>query len=355
MIAQDHLQVYTLTLTTQGPLHIGNGLKTPRKEYIFNSRKETVSFLNEQAFFDLLIAHGLVELYEGFCLRRGGDLYRFLLDDCGLTWAQVAPAIRYQVSADNALDAEHALKDICRFMRDARGSAYVPGSSVKGALRTALLYQRIAQDQTQDRQPARSGIPEEQYFHTLHLNDRRPEDAVNSLMRGVQISDSEPVSDQTMMLALKLDGFIGGGTKPLPVCRECVAPGTTIRFRLTLDQSILRESITAQSILEAISAFAAYNAQVIESRFARPAGFSAPAGDGILYMGGGAGFFGKSLIYPYLGETRGLDWTAAYLTGAFKNHHHDKDRSLGISPRTLKYAKYRQRLYAVGACRVEIA
>lgn len=355
MIAQDHLQVYTLTLTTQGPLHIGSGQKTPRKEYIFNPRKETVAFLNEQVFFDLLIQHGLVDLFESFCLRKGGDLYGFLAKECGLTWAQIAPAVCYQVSASDALDAEHSLKDICRFMRDAQGRAYVPGSSVKGALRTALLYQRIAQEDNRGRQLVKTGLPEERYLHTLGLNGRRLEDAVNSLLRGVQVSDSEPISDQAMILSLKRDGFIDGGTHAVPVCRECVAPGRAIRFRLTLDQSILKECITAESILEAVSALTAYNARAIESHFSRPAGFSAPMGEGLLYLGGGAGFFGKSLVYPYLGEERGLDWTVAYLSRVFIDHHHEGDRALGVSPRTLKYGKYRQRLYAVGACRVEIA
>ena len=355
MIAQDHLQVYTLTLTTQGPLHIGSGQKIPRKEYVFNTRKETVAFLNEQAFFQLLIEHNLVDLFESFCLRKGGDLYGFLAKECGLTWAQIAPAVRYQVSASDALDAEHSLKDIYRFMRDAQGRAYVPGSSVKGALRTALLYQRIAQEDNRGRQLVKTGLPEERYFHTLGLIGRRPEDAVNSLLRGVQVSDSEPISDQAMILSLKLDGFIDGGTHAVPVCRECVAPGRAVRFRLTLDQSILKGRITAESIMEAVSALAAYNVRVIESRFSRPAGFSAPTGEGFLYLGGGAGFFGKSLVYPYLGEERALDWTVAYLSRAFRNHHHERDRVLGVSPRTLKYGKYRQRLYAVGACKVEIA
>ena len=76
MIVQDHLQVYTLTLTTRGPLHIGSGQITPRKEYILNSRKGTVSFLKEQAFFDLLIRNGLVELFESFCMRRADMIKR---------------------------------------------------------------------------------------------------------------------------------------------------------------------------------------------------------------------------------------------------------------------------------------
>lgn len=51
MIEKDHLQAYKLTLTTQGLLYVGNGKKLSRKEYIFDERKKTVAFLNEQAFF----------------------------------------------------------------------------------------------------------------------------------------------------------------------------------------------------------------------------------------------------------------------------------------------------------------
>lgn len=129
MIVQDHLQVYTLTLTTRGPLHIGSGQITPRKEYILNSRKGTVSFLKEQAFFDLLIRNGLVELFESFCMRRGGDLYAFLYRECGLDEAQIAPAVHYQISTGEALDAEHTLKDIHRFMRDARAMPIFPAAA----------------------------------------------------------------------------------------------------------------------------------------------------------------------------------------------------------------------------------
>ena len=109
MIEQDYLRVYTLTLTTRGPLHIGSGQKTPRKEYILNLEKGIVSFLKEQAFFDLLIQNRLVELFEGFCMRRGGDLYSFLYSECGLDDEHIAPAICYQVRSCGILDARHSL------------------------------------------------------------------------------------------------------------------------------------------------------------------------------------------------------------------------------------------------------
>lgn len=84
-----------MTLTTQGLLYVGSGKKLPRKEYVFNNRKQTVAFLNEQAFFDLLIQNDLVELFEGYCMRPGGDLYTFLYKECGLERRAGQAAILY--------------------------------------------------------------------------------------------------------------------------------------------------------------------------------------------------------------------------------------------------------------------
>ena len=355
MIERDHLQAYELTLTTQGLLYVGSGKKLPRKEYVFNNRKQTVAFLNEQAFFDLLIQNELVELFEGYCMRQGGDLYTFLYKECGLNAAQVKPAILYEVDASNAMDTEHTLKDIDCFMRDAKQRAYIPGSSVKGAIRTALLFNAIQKERTRhDLIDDRRGIPEADYFHTLNLNPKKRDDAVNSIMRGIQISDSLPIDDRNMMLTLKTDSAVNGQTHAINLCRECVAPGTRIRFALTLDQSILKGKWMADSILEAIAAFADYQNQTYATRFTQPRESVQPAGRNLLMLGGGVGFFSKSLAYPYLGEEKGLQWTSRRLSLAFRNHHHERDVELGISPRTLKYGRYRQRLHAYGACEVTI-
>ena len=355
MIERDHLQAYELTLTTQGLLYVGSGKKLPRKEYVFNNRKQTVAFLNEQAVFDLLIQNDLVELFEGYCMRPGGDLYTFLYKECGLSAAQVKPAILYEVDASNAMDAEHTLKDIDCFMRDAKQRAYIPGSSVKGAIRTALLFDAIQKERTRhDLIDDKRGIPEADYLHTLNLNPKKRDDAVNSIMRGIQISDSLPIDDRNMMLTLKTDSAVNGQTHAINLCRECVAPCTRIRFALTLDQSILKGKWMADSILEAIAAFADYQNQTYATRFTQPRESVQPTGRNLLMLGGGVGFFSKSLAYPYLGEEKGLQWTSRRLSLAFRNHHHERDVELGISPRTLKYGRYRQRLHAYGACEVTI-
>ena len=109
-----------------------------------------------------------------------------------------------------------------------------------------------------------------------------------------------------------------------------------------------------QSILSAINAFAAYYRQTYESHFAQPYGTLDPGLKNILYLGGGSGFFAKSLAYPYLGEKQGLDFVTRYMSRNFRNHHHEQDSDLGISPHTLKYGKYKQKTFLMGACEVSV-
>lgn len=352
MIELDHLQVFSLTLTVRGLLHIGNGQKLPKKEYLFNNRKGVVSFLNEQAFFDLLIRLQLVDAFERFCFYGRGDLYSFLFQECHLTQEQVQPAIRYQIQAGDALDANHTLQDIWRFMRNANGDAYVPGSSVKGAFRTALLFQRIKED-TSFHEFERGKLPEENYLHTLHLTNRS-ENAVNSLMRGIQISDSAVIPDSCMTLASKNDAFISGAANAINLCRECLVAGTAIRFQLTLDQSVLQGAVTVDTILNALRKLDFYYKNTYQSHFKSPIDAAEQPSGTVLRMGGGSGFFTKSLAYPYLGEKNGLVWVSNRLATSFRAHRHDEDPQLGISPRTMKYGRYRNKFYTFGLCEVSI-
>lgn len=78
---------------------------------------------------------------------------------------------------------------------------------------------------------------------------------MSSLLRGVLVSDSEPIPNNAMTLTGKRDAAFGGEVNAINLCREAVAPGTRIRFSLTLDQSVLHGQLTAESIVDAIEAF----------------------------------------------------------------------------------------------------
>ena len=135
MIQQDHLQIFDLTLNVWAPLFVGNGSSYTKKEYMYNTRNGKVSFLDEQKFFGFLVEHDLVDKYGQFMLSEQSNLWAFLSKDCGISDAELKTLTRYQIEVGDALDAEHSLKEIHAFQRDAQGHAYIPGSSINPSAR----------------------------------------------------------------------------------------------------------------------------------------------------------------------------------------------------------------------------
>ncbi|MGN0707194.1 MAG: type III-A CRISPR-associated RAMP protein Csm5 [Faecalibacterium sp.] len=365
MTQQEHLQVFDLTLKVWGPLFVGSGKRYVKKDYLYNPNKGEVSFLDEQKFFAFLAERDLVEKYSQFMLSTESDLWKFLIKECGVPWAELKELQRYSVPSGDALDATHSLKEIYAFQRDAYGRAYIPGSSVKGALRTAWLLDRIQKDPSSGhwlKGGKYSSFPEERYVNQLRLRTQRDgsiaSDAVNSLFRGIQIADSALIPDGCMILAGKKDFNPSGYAKPGNLlCRECVAPGTVIRFKLTLDQSVLKGRITKESLEAAIWQFDTYYQKTYGRHFTPPEKSALLPQQPYLILGGGAGFFSKSLAYPYLGEQEGLRWTANEMSRMFDKygHNHAQDVAKGISPHTMKYARFRGKFYPYGYCGVTIA
>ena len=352
--------MFDLILTAWSPLFIGNGNRYTKKEYLHNRLNGKVSFFDTQKFFSFLVERNLVEKYTQFMLSGQSSLWEFLTRDCRIPDTDLKPLTRYQVAVGDALDASHSLKEIHAFQRDAYGRAYVPGSSVKGALRTAWLLDAVLDDRAGNHTlppPSKNkkvAFPEEDYVNLLRLSQKQRSDAVDSIFRGIQISDSQPIPDKQMMLAGKIDSSTDGGTHSINLCRECVAPSTHIRFRLTLDQSILKGRITKETLEHAIQRYDAYYQQTYGRKFTPPAGSVSLPQQPYLILGGGAGFFSKSLAYPYLGEKLGLRWTADQMTQMFRGHKHERDAENGISPHTMKYARFNGRFYPYGYCGVSI-
>ena len=184
-------------------------------------------------------------------------------------------------------------------------------SSVKGALRTILLYQMICEEgeehiQLEPDRRIRCGIiPEGKYLHTLKLKQNRQDDTVNSIMRGIQVSDSMTVSDGSMVLADKWDCQTNGDLKKVPVCRESIRPGTPIYLKLTLDQSILQGRITQQSLMQAIDDFNRYYQETYLRQFSEPRNTADTPSQNCLFLGGRIWIFCKIAGVSLFGkETR---------------------------------------------------
>lgn len=360
-----YLEEYQLKLTVFGPLFVGSGKNYSKIGYLFDPVRNQVAFIREEALFHWLVHTGNVDGYERELRSSYPDLEQFL-QRCGISEKDRQALIRYEVNAGMALDAGHTLKEIQAFQRDGQGRAYVPGSSVKGALRTALLYEKLLTD-SKPRKLTRKEFPngrvqeeidETLYFHTLYSkgdNSKERENAINSILRGISIADSQPVPDTCMTLAGKRDVRADGRIKSINVVRECIAPGTVLTFRLTLDRSILRNELTIDDIKRSIASFSNYYRTTYRSHFPKPRGGRFLKED-FLVLGGGSGFFGKTAIYPFLGYQRGLTFTAAKLSSNFRNHKHELDEEeYRTSPHCLKYTQTADGMREFGICKVEIS
>ena len=349
MTQSEHLQVFDLILTTRSPLCVTSGVRYQKNEYLFDPATKRVSILDRDAFIELLARRDLVDAYERFILR-GGALYRFLREECRLTEREIGGIVRYSLSAADALAGGRPLMEIQAFQRDPAGWAYLPGSSIKGALRTAYLLHCILADQGRREGPVEEG----RYMNLPEKNEKRGGGAVNDLFRGVRVSDSLPLGEEAMILAGKTDVSTDGSTNSINICRECLRPGEKVRFRLTLDQSLLAHRIDRELLLQCVAEFSRYYRETYLVHFRRPQNDSGETYQNCLLLGAGAGFFSKTVVYPYYGEQRALSRTADLMQKKFRQGRHGQDERIGISPHTMKYAKWGGKLYPMGVCGVEI-
>ena len=193
---------------------------------------------------------------------------------------------------------------------------------------------------------------EQGVFHTLNRNEKRKSDAVNDLLCGLRIGDSEPLRVDDLALCQKIDVTRDGVDKRLPILRECVRPETEIRFPLTIDPRYC--TLTPQDIMEAANQFVRFYDKCFLEKFPT----RDIRGGGNLYLGGGCGYVSKTVTYPLLGEQsvrRVSEIINATLSRtAAIQHKHSRDASKGVSPHMIKCTQYDGQLYEMGACSLEI-
>ena len=133
------------------PVHIGSGDKLTAAEYIFDEKARQVYFVDQAQWIQFLFRKKLTDEFSRYIERtaeqlgRKGPFQGQLLWDW-LTQKGIRPdEIRNlagtigHVHTNNPLIDRRSVNDIARNVTDAFGSVYIPGSSIKGALRTGAL------------------------------------------------------------------------------------------------------------------------------------------------------------------------------------------------------------------------
>ena len=369
---RSHLEVYPCRLTALGPVFIGKGSELSKKEYLFLDGRKTAGVVDIEKLYGAAVRNGLGKHFETYMMdpRDKRNLGQWVREE-GLSGQEVRSCLKYAVDSGDTVIQRGTPVQIVECIKDPYGLPYIPGSSIKGMLRTILLAGRILKDPgkfDRDREQVLKTVRntygnvkrtflqaerrsvEQNGFYSLNRNERRREDAVNDELSGMIVSDSRPLKLKDLVLCQKVEYHRDGAEKRLNLLRECIRPGTTVEFTITIEKDIC--SVGKEEILRGIEAFN----QVYYDCFLRAFRTADRPLPGQVYLGGGTGFASKTVIYPLLGRIDGLDTVIDIFrnTGVPATHKHEKDRQYGVSPHILKCTRFDGQLMEMGKCRLEI-
>lgn len=176
-----------------------------------------------------------------------------------------------------------------------------------------------------------------------------------SIMRGLIVGDSKPVSLDNIVLCQKIDVSPNGKEKTINTMRECIRPNVDIEFDLTIDSSVLGFDI--ETLLKYIENYSKDYYQLMMYPFKNVEEI-----DNSMFLGGGAGYFSKTVSYNLFKEEKdykGIDFTRDYLRKTVVDrkgkdiHFHGNDKI--ISPHMQKCTRCNGKMYEMGKCQIELA
>ena len=373
---KDFLQHYNMKISVLSPVYIGSGETIGKKEYIYLPRTHRVIIPDmEKMYAGLRKTHSEKE-YVDYMLKDGRYGLEVWLKQNGYKEKDFQAWARYELDAGDRIAEDTRGRnqkpmEIMSFIKDAYGLPYVPGSSLKGMIRTALLAYEIRhnrgnfsdiKDQIQKNAPVcksknrtahLSGETkklETRAFHTLTKDGKNISNAVNCNLSGLIVSDSRPVDLKQLTLSQKIDYTLDGKEKPLPLMRETLIPGTEIYFEISIDRDLCPYNI--ETILQALDEFQENCYRYFYSRFKRGKNEA-----GIVWLGGGCGYLSKTVIYPLFGKdaVKVVDQIYRNTLGPNYNiHKHNRDVSLNLAPHVCKCTRYKGELYDMGMGRIEL-
>lgn len=393
-------------LVTVAPVHVGSGEIRRANEYLYDKAHSMAYFLNETRWVAFLDKRQLMEPFLAYIEEssrqlgqrrgpfRGKNLWDWLCAQGVQPREMEALAVRRTRAERCVISEKGSLNDVHLQMALSDGRPYVPGSTIKGALRTGILYRMIQQEPerfrgfwqeilreaaSRDRLSAKEKVwrkavksLETQALHTLQVKEK-PAEMVNSALRGLCVSDAAVAKRETETLLLqKLDATTkpnrqGKTSKTLPLFRECIPPGRRLHFTLTADFSMLRTlGITSfEDIFQGLRAYTAQALALLEEEFPKYRPQFDEAREADCLLGGGTGFLSKTLVYALAPDARqAREFTAHFLDEKFgrfdrkegkwrPTHHHVTLDRAELSPRTLKLAATAQEEWLLGLCRFE--
>lgn len=232
--------IYRLAITTLTPLHIGTG-NTLLRDYDYVTYSGRTWVLNTEALAELLYEKSP----DSFQQMVGGRPASELLSRGD--YLEDSPLFRYIMQGEPRSIQQGAV--LQEQIKDGWSRPYIPGSSLKGALRTALAFVGWSQRQPQfnpndlGNRAKFAAVPMEQKIF-LPSNTRRGQEPNYDIMRAMQVGDSTP--DERRQLLLLNVVVLAGEKQGSPIELEAVNRDVTFTADLALDGFLLKTGTMTQ-------------------------------------------------------------------------------------------------------------
>lgn len=340
---------FQIELKTITPVFIGSGKTYSKNEYIYIAEQNKILIPDIPKLFHEIIERNLVTEYQNFIeTDQERDLGKWLSNN-GFrlygTESWVSHTMNVPSLDDEQIEKSNAdlfpMMELEGCMKNAYGKPYIPGSSLKGAMRTVLFAEFITREKKKN--PKRFDRTnrwaeelisidmmkidnyneykdkieklkreikylEQLCFNKLRKNSDNRKDLKNDYMSLVRVSDSCEIDKSNIVLAQKVDTFKDGTKNRINTLRESILSKESIKFDVTIDKSA-RWKVGKRDFEKAIRTFSDITKECFVSQFLG----SQVNKSNIIYLGGGTGFASKTVIYALFGKDIGKEVTSRIL------------------------------------------
>lgn len=380
-----------LSLTIVSPTNIGGPEKLTTKDYMYNYDAGEVYLLNNYEWFRFLARHNKLAEFEIYMQNEmvrpnGRTMYDWAKNTIGasqLTKDVLGPAIGSIMRSSIYNEGrKNSLNDITPQICGANEEVYIPGSSIKGVIDSAIISHMLRNNKAfrstvqrelrkvldvYKRKNARNlfkdifkmvNLAILKHIHVLTNNEGKPFKAIlASAFRGISVSDAMPMGAIQTEVLKKEDSCVDeDGTHEISVHRECILPNQKFSFTLTLDTAMTKEIdiISVDQVLAILQEDFDATHKLLASKFKKvsPSIFKALESANA-YIGSNTGFIQKTIIMAAFidDEKTGIDIIKAILDVNFQNAEHDsKDRFM--APRAIKLVKWNGNYYEMGGIHI---
>ena len=375
-------KVYRMSLTTLSPIFIGSGEELNKSMYVYKGKE--ISVIDERKLTKKLLSiRGLYENFLSECFSGNLNLTDFLKKN--LYGYEKMDIYKYNAISYSDVKTKGKLNNINTFIKSSNGNPYIPGSSIKGAIRTAIIANEIYlnkekyidffkdENSIKDLEDLEDKVLSNIFsnFSYKFKKDDKDEVKPNILFKFLHISDTNEVALDNLFIGKQYD-FSTKGNKlnKLPIFMEFIRPKTKFNFILSLDKSVV-DYFDIKNIMRNIrNYFRQYfycisKINELLKNIKHIPFYKSEDLNPNTFIGGHNGYLTKNILYSIccqfenntvsgiINQEEIIYILKKHLDIKFSKHRHSKEDNI-MSPRTLKLTKYEETLFNIGICNIKV-